>query len=225
MSILNKSKIENVYTCVDENKENSLSKTKSTGANKAIAAVALTGILLGGSAACLYRDCSTNDPTEETCLITELETKLFGYEAGLKHHYNDLLTSSSNNYELSNVEYVEPHTVYNLPEGVVLEGRTGVSRVEPIVTKRIYEDGSIETIYEPPAGYVLKSDENGQIYAEGTFIPKKQNVNASISYTKTRSVGLITDEIWSYEDDDFSHELLSIEATPVEEIPVLKLKR
>ena len=209
MSILNnKKEIETAYSYAEENKKDSISKSKATGAKLAIATVALTGILLGGSAACLYRDCSTNDPTEETCLITELKTKLFGYEAGLKHHYNDLLTNELDNYELSNVMYSEPHTIYALPEGYVLQGDEGVSRIEPIMNKRINEDGTVDTFYSLPEGYVLKKDENGNSYGEKTVSPTRQDLNASISYTKTRTNGITTDETWTYDEDDYlSHEI------------------
>ena len=205
MSIFNKKEIENAYTYLEENEENNII-TKSTGTKKAITAFALTGLILGTSAAAVYHNCKTNNPTAETCIITELETRLFGYEAGLKHHYNDLLSTESDNYKLGKIEYSEPHTVYTLPAGYVLQGDEGVSRIQPIMNKRINEDGTVDVIYSLPEGYVLKKDENGNSYGERTVSPTKKDLNASVSYIKLYNDGSSYLETWSYEDDEITHE-------------------
>lgn len=219
MSIFNRKEIETAYTCAEENKEDSISKTKSTGAKGTIAYIALTGVLLGIVPVGLCHDCKTQDPTEETCFFTELNTKLFGYEAGLKHQYKDLLAYKSDDFELSDVEYSEPHAVYTIPEGYVLQDGKGISVVEPTPHKIINDDGTVGTFYTLPEGYVLKLDEDGNLYGESIVSPERQDLNASISYVKTETNGITTDEMWSYDDYAITHEVSE------EPISVLKLKR
>ena len=116
---------------------------EKTGAKKAIIGLALVGLLLGGSAIIVAHRCNANDPTKAVCPITVLETKLFGYETGLKHQYKDLVDYQTDNYKVSNVEYHEPGFYFTVPAGYILEDNTGVSYVKPTEVNRVKEDGTV----------------------------------------------------------------------------------
>lgn len=138
-----------------------------SGAKKAIVGVALTAVLIGSIPIGLEIACHQNDPTQFICPITQLETKLFGYEAGLKHQAKDLegysYESEKNEglaMEVTDVEFIPGGTKYVLPEGGILKenGQGVVTETETVpATKSIVvgPNGEEQVTYSVPAGYVL----------------------------------------------------------------------
>ena len=178
---------------------------KSTGAKIAIAGLALTGLLLGGSAIGLYHECKTNDPTTSVCPITIIETKLFGYKEGLKHQYNDLCAYDDKDPKVSEVKYNEPGMRKSVPEGYILEDGVGVSYIEPTTIEVKNPDGSVSIQNTLPSGYVLTKDEDGNAVGVKKVEPTTVYEPANISFAKEQD-DVITYGYWSYDGEGFEYD-------------------
>lgn len=72
-------------------KEFNNSKKVLTGAKKATACVALTGLLVGSVGLRVASlGCAANNSIDEMCPLAKLETMLFGVEAGMQHQAQDI---------------------------------------------------------------------------------------------------------------------------------------
>ena len=193
------------------NKENEGLK-KSTGAKRALTGLVLTSLIVGGSAIGLYHECKANDPAKSVCPITILETKLFGYEAGLKHQYKDLVNTESDNFTVSNVEYHNPSVYYTAPAGYVLEDNVAVSYVEPTEVNRVKEDGTVVTYLEVPEGYILTQNDEGKLVGVKKVTPIMVEESAGISfdkdYGKNYNYGY-----WSYDGEEFEYDEAAFKLT------------
>lgn len=185
---------------------------EKTGAKKAIIGLTLAGLILGGSAITLAHQCNTNDPTKTVCPITILETKLFGYEAGLKHQYKDLVDYTADNFNVSNVEYHEPSYYYTVPAGYILEDNVGVSYVKPTEVNRVKEDGTVVTHLEVPSGYTLTKDEEGNLVGVKKVAPTMVEESAGISFDKEYE-DVTNYGYWSYDGEEFAYDEANFKLT------------
>lgn len=185
---------------------------EKTGAKKAIIGLTLAGLIVGGGALGLYHECSTNDPAKTVCPITILETKLFGYETGLKHQYRDLTNYENDNFAVSNVEYHEPSVYFTAPSGYVLEDNMAVSYVKPTEVNSVKNDGTVVTHLEVPSGYVLTKDEEGNLVGVKKVAPTMVEESAGISFDKDYGDNY-NYGYWSYDGEEFAYDEANFKLT------------
>lgn len=208
---------EGLDSCFYEDEKPSLIE-RISGARKVIAGIAITAALVGSVPIGLEISCHRNDPTMFVCPITQLETKLFGYETGLRHQAKDLegysrelsVIDDGINHEVSatDVEYVEGETRYYAPNGGILTqdeaGKMIVEQIVPAtVTTLIGEDGKEQTIYTVPAGYVLEGSVGVKRVA-----PAKVEVPTSVefdyNFLEDGEIVSSYDQSWTYENGEFT---------------------
>lgn len=185
---------------------------KISGAKKVIAGVALAASLASISIG-LDLSCHRNDPTMFACPITQLETRIFGYEAGLRHQAHDLEGYSRELKNLDDgilheisatgVEYVEEHTEYYAPNGGILtQDEAGEMIVEQTVpaTTIINEEG--KAFYTVPSGYVLKGT-MGVKETKPLSVTYPTSVNFEFNFLEDGEITNTYDESWTYQDGEF----------------------
>lgn len=185
---------------------------KSTGAKIAIAGLALTSLLVAGSALGLYHECKANDPTTSVCPITIIETKLFGYKEGLQHQYKDLCAYDDENTKISKVKYNEPGMRKSVPAGYILEDGVGVSYVEPTKIEVKNMDGSVSVQYTLPSGYTLTRDEDGKLLGVKKVVATTIYEPADISFEKEQD-DATTYGYWSYDGENITYDEYDMKLT------------
>lgn len=153
-------------------------ENNNTGAEiikRAISIIALTGVVLAGSA---FIDCKTHKSTTGPCLVAIMEEKIFDQDTALRHIAEDL--QDERNVENIVVNY-KGMTYYDIPSSFeFVEGADdtlyGYREVNVHETVQVDEQGNEKIIYSLPSGGILAKDENGQLYGyqrinpvEGTY--------------------------------------------------------
>ena len=184
-------------------KENFQSKRNKiiTGAAKATACVALTGLIAGSLGLRLASlECGANHSVDSMCPMAKIEMALFGLEAGMEHQAHDIerynyMTNDSKVYT-TGVTYM-PAGSYIVPEGYILEvdenGQAyGCKEVEVLSKTYINELGQEQKAYYLPEGGVIGQNIDGSMYgyqrAEATQLDRDTIYYTLVKETEDGSV-------------------------------------
>lgn len=176
-----------------ENLQNKRNKIL-TGAAKATACVALTGVLVGGMGLRLASiECNANHSIDTMCPMAKIETFLFGVEAGMEHQARDIerygyVTDGGRVYT-TDVNYI-PAGSYVVPDGYTLktdeDGHVyGYQELEVLSKTYINEFGEEQNAYYLPEGGVIGQNADGSMYGYKK-VEAIQVEDDVISYTSVR---------------------------------------
>ena len=154
-----------------------LTKVKKVGATISLIAVLASGITLAE----VKDQCKSNIPVAQVCPITILETKLFGFEFGLKHHMKDLenfnYTNGSFHNYVDDISLIKAGSIYSFP----------------LVSEEVTKDtNAIERFYPLEKGTIDK-EVNSSIIRYSNIMEEYDQV-------------FISNEAWTYENGQFVHE-------------------
>ncbi|MDE5889040.1 MAG: hypothetical protein K2H20_03375 [Bacilli bacterium] len=198
-------------------KENVQSKKNKiiTGAARATACVALTGLIVGSLGVRLASlECGANHSVDSMCPMAKIEMALLGVEAGMSHQADDIArynrVYSDHSEYTQNVTYM-PAGSYMVPEGYMLktdeDGQVyGYKELEVLTSTYINEFGQEQNVYSLPEGGVLGQNSDGSMYGYKT-VEASQLENDTIYYTVVTENGVeIVNqyEVWTYNGDDYS---------------------
>lgn len=208
-------------------KENFQSKRNKiiTGAARATACVALSGLLVGSLGLRLASlECGANHSISSMCPMAKIETALFGVEAGMEHQARDIerygyVTDSGRVYT-TDVNYI-PAGSYVVPDGYTLktdeDGHVyGYQELEVLSKTYINEFGEEQNAYYLPEGGVIGQNLDGSMYGykkvEATQLDKDTIYYTVVTETEA---GLVTqDKAFIYDEDN--------NGLTVSEYPVLR---
>lgn len=208
-------------------KENFQSKRNKiiTGAARATACVALSGLLVGSLGLRLASlECGANHSISSMCPMAKIETALFGVEAGMEHQARDIerygyVTDSGRVYT-TDVNYI-PAGSYVVPNGYTLktdeDGHVyGYQELEVLSKTYINEFGEEQNAYYLPEGGVIGQNLDGSMYGykkvEATQLDKDTIYYTVVTETED---GLVTqDKAFIYDEDN--------NGLTVSEYPVLR---
>lgn len=208
-------------------KENFQSKRNKiiTGAARATACVALSGLLVGSLGLRLASlECGANHSISSMCPMAKIETALFGVEAGMEHQARDIerygyVTDSGRVYT-TDVNYI-PAGSYVVPNGYTLktdeDGHVyGYQELEVLSKTYINEFGEEQNAYYLPEGGVVGQNLDGSMYGykkvEATQLDKDTIYYTVVTETED---GLVTqDKAFIYDEDN--------NGLTVSEYPVLR---
>lgn len=208
-------------------KENFQSKRNKiiTGAARATACVALSGLLVGSLGFRLASlECGANHSISSMCPMAKIETALFGVEAGMEHQARDIerygyVTDSGRVYT-TDVNYI-PAGSYVVPDGYTLktdeDGHVyGYQELEVLSKTYINEFGEEQNAYYLPEGGVIGKNLDGSMYGykkvEATQLDKDTIYYTVVTETED---GLVTqDKAFIYDEDN--------NGLTVSEYPVLR---
>lgn len=208
-------------------KENFQSKRNKiiTGAARATACVALSGLLVGSLGLRLASlECGANHSISSMCPMAKIETALFGVEAGMEHQARDIerygyVTDSGRVYT-TDVNYI-PAGSYVVPDGYTLktdeDGHVyGYQELEVLSKTYINEFGEEQNAYYLPEGGVIGQNLDGSMYGykkvEATQLDKDTIYYTVVTETED---GLVTqDKAFIYDEDN--------NGLTVSEYPVLR---
>lgn len=208
-------------------KENFQSKRNKiiTGAARATACVALSGLLVGSLGLRLASlECGANHSISSMCPMAKIETALFGVEAGMEHQARDIerygyVTDSGRVYT-TDVNYI-PAGSYVVPDGYTLktdeDGHVyGYQELEVLSKTYINEFGEEQNAYYLPEGGVIGKNLDGSMYGykkvEATQLDKDTIYYTVVTETED---GLVTqDKAFIYDEDN--------NGLTVSEYPVLR---
>lgn len=165
-----------------------------TGAARATACVALSGLLVGSLGLRLASlECRANHSIGSMCPMAKIETALFDVEAGMEHQAHDIerygyVTDDGHVYT-TDVNYI-PAGSYMVPDGYILktdeDGQVyGYQELEVLSKTYINEFGEEQNAYYLPEGGVIGQNLDGSMYGYKK-VEAIQVEDDVISYTSVR---------------------------------------